>query len=158
MHPALNREIDYHAYTVEPYPHYVRQWTPIRGPQAGDDVARRYAQAGKENDLTADYFWIFPNWMLNCYPDNVSLNIILPLAPERTLAIFDWYLPEKDLGSETARQALAFSDEIQVEDVAMCEIVQKNLHSRSYHSGRYSVKQEKGVHAFHQMYRELMPA
>ncbi len=96
--------------------------------------------------------------MLNCYPDNVSLNIILPLAPERTLAIFDWYLPEKDLGRETARQALAFSDEIQVEDVAMCEIVQKNLHSRSYHSGRYSVKQEKGVHAFHQMYRELMPA
>jgi choline monooxygenase len=96
--------------------------------------------------------------MLNCYPDNVSLNIILPLGPERTLAIFEWYLPEEDLGSEAARKALAFSDEIQSEDVSICEIVQKNLHSGSYHSGRYSVKQEKGVHAFHQMYRELMPA
>ena len=100
---------------------------------------------------------IFPNWMLNCYPDNVSLNIILPLGPERTIAIFEWYVPERELGGEGAAKALAFSDEIQAEDVKICEIVQKNLHSRSYHSGRYSVKQEKGVHAFHQMYRELMP-
>jgi len=156
VHPGLNREIDYNAYTVEPYPQYVRQWTPIRGAQPGDDSPRRYQQA-REN-LTADYFWIFPNWMLNCYPDNVSLNIILPLTPERTVGIFEWYLPEKELVSAAARKSLEFSHQIQLEDEAICEIVQKNLHSRSYHSGRYSVKQEKGVHAFHQMYREFMPA
>jgi choline monooxygenase len=155
VHPSLNREINYNAYTVEPYPHYVRQWSPIRGAQSGDTTQRRYQQAS--DGLTADYFWIFPNWMLNCYPDNISLNIILPLGPERTLAIFEWYLPEKDLGSDAARKALAFSDEIQIEDAAICEIVQRNLRSRSYQSGRYSVKQEKGVHAFHQMYRELIP-
>jgi len=174
VHPSLNREINYSAYSVEPYHQHVRQWTPIRGPQSGDASPRRYPQSGKNKDkdkdkdnnkdsnidnaLTADYFWMFPNWMLNCYPDNISLNIIQPLGPERTLAIFEWYLPEKELGSEAARKALAFSEEIQVEDARICEIVQKNLHSRSYHSGRYSVKQEKGVHAFHQMYRELMPA
>lgn len=155
VHPSLNREIDYSAYTVETHPQYVRQWSPIRGAQAGDATPRRYQDAGQ--DLTADYFWIFPNWMLNCYPDNVSVNVILPLGPERTLAIFEWYLPEKSLGSDAAKKALAFSDEIQTEDVGICEIVQKNLHSRSYHSGRYSAKQEKGVHAFHQMYRDLMP-
>jgi choline monooxygenase len=167
VHPSLNREINYSAYSVEPYHQHVRQWTPIRGAQPGDDSSRRYPQSGNDdnnkdsttdNALTADYFWMFPNWMLNCYPDNISLNIIQPLGPERTLAIFEWYLPEKELGSEAARKALAFSEEIQVEDTRICEIVQKNLHSRSYHSGRYSVKQEKGVHAFHQMYRELMPA
>ncbi len=155
IHPGLNREIDYNAYTVEPHAEYVRQWTPIRGSQTGDATPRRYERAAA--DLTADYFWIFPNWMLNCYPDNVSVNIILPLSPERTLAIFEWYLPEKSLGSETAEKAKAFSDEIQMEDVRICEIVQKNLHSSSYQSGRYSVKQEKGLHAFHQMYRELLP-
>ena len=95
--------------------------------------------------------------MLNCYPDNVSVNIILPLSPERTLAIFEWYLPEKSLGSEAAQKATAFSDEIQMEDVRICEIVQKNLRSSSYQSGRYSVKQEKGLHAFHAMYRDLLP-
>ena len=86
-----------------------------------------------------------------------ALHKVSPEEAERTLAIFEWYLPEKDLGSEAARKAVAFSEEIQREDIAICEIVQKNLHSRSYHSGRYSVKQEKGVHAFHRMYRELMP-
>jgi choline monooxygenase len=155
VHPGLNREVDYGAYTVETFRHHVRQWTPVRGAQPGDATPRRYPQAA--NGLTADYFWIFPNWMLNCYPDNVSLNLVLPLGPERTRAVFEWYLPEKHLGSEAARQAVAFSDEIQVEDVSICEIVQKNLHSRSYHSGRYSVKREQGVHAFHQMYRDRMP-
>ncbi len=155
VHPGLNRELNYNAYTVETYPWHVRQWGPIRGAQSADTTSRRYAQA--DGALTADYFWVFPNWMLNCYPDNVSVNMILPLEPERTLATFEWYLPEKDIGSETARKSVAFSDEIQQEDVAICEVVQRNLHSRSYSSGRYSVKQEKGVHAFHRMYRDLMP-
>jgi len=156
VHPGLNRELDYNAYMVEPYARHVRQWGPIRGAQSGDATPRRYQEA--REDLTTDYFWMFPNWMLNCYPDNVSLNIILPVDVERTVAIFEWYLPEENLGSPTAKASVAFSDEIQMEDVAICEVVQKNLRSRSYERGRFSVKQEKGVHAFHRMYAEAMAA
>jgi choline monooxygenase len=47
VHPALNREIDYNAYTVEAYPQYVRQWTPIRGAQPGDATPRRYPQSSR---------------------------------------------------------------------------------------------------------------
>ena len=158
VHPGLNRELDYNAYVVEPYPRrgagYVRQFSPIRGAQPGDTTPRRYQEAGE--GLTTDYFWIFPNWMLNCYPDNVSLNIVLPLEPERSLAIFEWYLPEKDHQTPAAKSSVDFSDQIQIEDVGICEAVQKNLRSRSYSRGRYSVKQEKGVHAFHRMYAECM--
>lgn len=154
VHPGLNRELDYNAYTVETYARHVRQFSPIRGAQLGDATPRRYQESGE--DLTTDYFWIFPNWMLNCYPDNVSLNIVLPLEVERTSAIFEWYLPEEKLGSPAARASVRFSDEIQMEDVKICEAVQKNLHSRSYERGRYSVKQERGVHAFHRMYAERM--
>lgn len=154
VHPSLNRELDYNAYTVEPYARHVRQFSPIRGAQAGDATPRRYEEA--REDLTTDYFWIFPNWMLNCYPDNVSLNIVLPVDTERSVAIFEWYLPEKNMDSQAARDSVRFSDEIQAEDVAICETVQKNLRSRSYSRGRYSVKQEKGVHAFHRMYAEVM--
>jgi choline monooxygenase len=156
VHPGLNRELDFNAYTVEPYARHVRQWSPIRGAQPGDSTPRRYQEA--RADLTTDYFWAFPNWMLNCYPDNVSLNIVLPIEPDRSFVIFEWYLLEKDLGSEAAKASVGFSDEIQLEDVAICEAVQKNLHSRSYQRGRYSVKQEKGVHAFHRMYAEAMLA
>jgi choline monooxygenase len=154
VHPGLNRELDYCAYTVEPYARHVRQFSPIRGAQPGDAASRRYQEAAP--DLTTDYFWIFPNWMLNCYPDNVSLNIVLPVGAEQSLAIFEWYLPEKDLASAAARAAVEFSDQIQNEDVGICETVQKNLGSRSYQRGRYSIKQEKGVHAFHRMYAEVM--
>ena len=154
VHPGLNRELDYNAYTVEAYERHIRQFSPIRGAQPGDTMPRRYQEASE--DLTTDYYWIFPNWMLNCYPDNVSLNVVLPLDAQRSLAIFEWYLPEENLGSQAARDAVAFSHQIQIEDVAICETVQKNLGSRSYDRGRYSVKQEKGVHAFHRMYAEAM--
>ena len=154
VHPGLNRELDYTAYVVEPHARHVRQFSPIRGVQPGDATPRRYQEA--REDLTTDYFWIFPNWMLNCYPDNISLNIVVPVEPERSLAIFEWYLPEKDHRSPAAKASVEFSDQIQMEDVGICEIVQKNLRSRSYSRGRYSVKQEKGVHAFHRMYGEAM--
>jgi choline monooxygenase len=154
VHPGLNRELDYNAYVVEPYQRHVRQFSPIRGAQPGDATPRRYSV--RREDLTTDYFWIFPNWMLNCYPDNVSLNVVLPLEPERSLAIFEWYLPEKDHTSAAAKASVEFSDEIQMEDVAICEAVQKNLRSRSYSRGRFSATQERGVHAFHRMYAEFM--
>jgi choline monooxygenase len=156
VHPGLNRELDYNAYVVEPYENHVRQFSPIRGAQAGDAAPRRYQET--REDLTTDYFWIFPNWMLNCYPDNVSLNIVLPLAPERSLAIFEWYLPERDHGAPAAKASVEFSEQIQIEDVGICETVQKNLRSQSYSRGRFSVKQEKGVYAFHRMYGRFMQA
>jgi choline monooxygenase len=156
VHPSLNRELDFNAYVVEPYARHVRQFSPIRGAQPGDATPRRYQEA--REDLTTDYFWIFPNWMLNCYPDNVSLNVVLPLEAERSLAIFEWYLPEKDHSRPAAKAAVEFSDQIQLEDVRICEVVQKNLGSRSYSRGRFSVKQEKGVHAFHRMYADWMNA
>lgn len=166
VHPGLNRELDYNAYVVEPHAGgegqshygYVRQFSPIRGAQPGDATPRRYQRAREDltSDLTADYFWIFPNWMLNCYPDNVSLNIVLPVEPERSLAIFEWYLPEENHSTPAAKASVEFSDQIQIEDVAICEAVQKNLRSRSYSRGRFSVKHEKGVHAFHRMYGKCM--
>src|SRR6266404_1755529 len=154
VHPGLNRELDFNAYTVEPYARHMRQFSPIRDTQPGDATPRRYLEAGQ--GLTTDYFWAFPNWMLNCYPDNVSLNLILPLEPERSLAIFEFYLPEQDLGTAAAKESVRFSDEVQREDIAICQAVQKNLHSRSYQRGRFRVKLEKGVHALHRMHANAM--
>ena len=115
VHPALNREIDMAHIRSNLIPNTFASGRRSAAPSPETPRPRRYQESGQQSgkDLTADYFWVFPNWMLNCYPDNISLNIILPLGPERTLAIFEWYVPEKDLGGEAARKALAFSDEIQ---------------------------------------------
>ncbi|MGH9580968.1 MAG: aromatic ring-hydroxylating oxygenase subunit alpha [Terriglobales bacterium] len=154
VHPALNRELDYARYVTERFARHSRQSSPIRGPENESDAPRRYAQASGSD--AAQYFWIFPNWMLNCYPDNVSLNIVLPLGPEQTVAIFEWYAAESVLGTAAAQAGVRFSHDIQLEDGAICEKVQRNLRSRSYTRGRFSARQEKGVHHFHRLYAEAM--
>lgn len=154
VHPSLNRELDYNGYVTRLYERHSLQASPIRGPENEAKVDRRYKQA--EGDMAAEYFWIFPNWMLNCYPDNVSLNIVLPTGPETCVAIFEWYFPLDRIDS--AEQTMKFSDEIQLEDGHICEVVHKNLKSQSYDRGRYSVKQERGVHHWHQLYSEAMAA
>jgi choline monooxygenase len=154
VHPGLNRELDYGSYTTELFSNYSLQASPIRGPENEASAQRRYSQA--KGDAAAEYFWVFPNWMLNCYPDNVSVNIVLPVSAERSIAIFEWYFPPETLKTKAPEQTVRFSDEIQMEDARICEVVQKNLRSRSYSRGRYSVKQEKGVHHFHCLYAEQM--
>ena len=156
VHPSLNRELDYGQYVTETFHSHSRQASPIRGPENEKDAQRRYSQTS--GDAEAEYFWIFPNWMLNCYPDNVSLNIVLPLGVERCVAIFEWYFPDSVVGTETPAQTIRFSDEIQIEDGKICEVVHRNLKSRSYTRGRFSAKQERGVHQFHRLYAQWIQA
>ena len=133
VHPGLNRELDYNAYRVEPHERHVRQFSPIRARAGRGRYSTPLSRwAGR---ATTDYFWIFPNWMLNCYPDNVSLNIVLPSAVERSLAIFEWYLPEQNSNTQAGQDAVNFSHQVQIEDVSICEVVQKNLHSREVPPG-----------------------
>jgi choline monooxygenase len=145
-HPSLHRELDYGEYRVDTYRYYSSQIAPIRPPGGGE---RRYESQG----LSALYYWIFPNFMLNVYPDNLSANIIVPLGPEKTLTIFEWFSYP---GSAVKRETIAFSDEIQQEDIKICESVQRGLHSRTYNTGRFSVKRENGVHHFHLLLNEFL--
>jgi choline monooxygenase len=152
VHPSLNRELDYSAYVTTTFERHSLQQSPIRGPENEVSVERRYKQAS--GDMAAEYFWIFPNWMLNCYPDNVSLNIVLPTGPETCVAIFEWYFfPER---MNAAEETMRFSDEIQIEDGHICEVVHRNLRSQSYDVGRYSVKQEQCLYHFHRLYQQAM--
>ena len=43
------------------------------------------------------------------------------------------------------------SEQIQAEDAAICESVQRGLASRSYLAGRLSVRREAGEHLFHKL-------
>jgi hypothetical protein len=74
------------------------------------------------------------------------LNIVLPVAPERSLAILEWYLPETEHGKPSAQASVEFSDLIQMEDVGICEKVQRKSPFAELLAGRFSVRQEKGVH------------
>jgi choline monooxygenase len=94
--------------------------------------------------------------MLNVYPDNFSTNLIVPLGPERTATIFEWFFPDPDRAQKALDETVAFSDEIQIEDIAICEAVQRGLRSSTYEAGRFSPQRENGVHHFHRLYDESM--
>lgn len=154
VHPGLMRELDYQQYRVEAERWYSKQYAPIRNKETS--IYRRNLEAGANAE--ALYYWVFPNLMLNIYPDNIQINVIVPLGPDRTATVFDWYLvdPDKPEVAADFAKSLAFSEVVQEEDVTICEAVQKGLRSRSYDSGRYSVEREAGVHHFHGLYSELM--
>jgi choline monooxygenase len=128
VHPSLFRELDYPSYRTETKGWYSIQHAPLRRP---DRI--RTANAGDE----AKYFWVYPNLMLNVYPDNFSTNVIVPLSHERTLTIFEWYFRDPDSVKREIDDTVAFSDEIQLEDIDICEAVQRGLRSSTYDSGRY---------------------
>jgi choline monooxygenase len=94
--------------------------------------------------------------MLNIYPDNFSTNLIVPLGHDRTLTIFEWYFRDPEAAKNDIDETIAFSDEIQLEDIAICEAVQRGLRSATYESGRYSPQRENGVHHFHGLYANSM--
>jgi choline monooxygenase len=165
-HPGLMREIDYAQYRTDTYRYYSQQFAPIRaaGGQAGtrkttasDDSGERIYAPGTGLQ-EALYFWVFPNLMLNIYPDNISTNVIVPLSTEKTLTIFEWFFHDVDSPKTKERiaKAVAFSDEVQQEDIVLCENVQKGLRSSTYDRGRYSVKRENGVHHFHTLLAEFL--
>jgi len=155
-HPGLMREIDYSRYRTDTFRYHSQQFAPIRAMKAEDVGERAYVPGG--GTLEALYFWIFPNLMLNIYPDNVSTNLIVPLSQDKTLTIFEWFL--HDVASskvqERMKKAIAFSDEVQQEDIGLCESVQRGLQSALYDRGRYSVKRENGVHHFHMLLGEFL--
>jgi choline monooxygenase len=155
-HPGLMREIDYAQYRTDTYRYYSQQFAPIRTMKKDDAEERFYAPGtGLQEAL---YFWIFPNLMLNIYPDNISTNVIVPLSHDQTLTIFEWFFHDVDSPKTKERiaKAVAFSDEVQQEDILLCENVQKGLRSATYDRGRYSVKRENGVHHFHMLLAEFL--
>jgi choline monooxygenase len=157
-HPGLFRELDYEQYRVDVFRYYSSQYAPIRPARAGELQGRDRRYIRTEAESRALYYWIFPNFMVNLYPDNLSSNIILPLGSDQTLTIFEWFFTEPGTGEgwESVQQTIAFSDEIQREDIEICEAVQRGLRSRTYRQGRYSVKRENGVHHFHQLVHKFL--
>lgn len=155
-HPGLFREIDYDKYRVETFRHYSAQIAPIRPMRTEDEAGRVYTQM--LGDTQALYYWIFPNFMINLYPGNVQINVIVPLAHDRTLTIFEWYFSDPGTPEtwNTLQDSIAFSDQVQKEDIQLCEEVWRNLQTGVYTQGRYCLKRENGVHHFHGLLAEYL--
>ncbi len=146
VHPGLNKLLDYKSYQTELAEWHSYQFSPL-DQGGGPDNQISYGE-GK-----AHYYFIYPNTMLNILPNRLQTNQVLPMKNNQTKVIFDYYYPDQ-AGIETLiEQDQSFSDEVQDEDIMICEAVQKGLDSGSYDKGRLCMKRESALLHFQQLIR-----
>ncbi len=146
-HPGLLKELDFKQYRIEPRAYTTLQHAPIR---VNPGEQRRYGTDAALDE--ALYYWLFPGFMVNVYPDNMDVNYVQALGPDETRVVIEWFATDPDGFRPTFEaQGLAFSEQVQQEDMVICEAVQQGLGSRFYRQGRFSPKQEPAVHRFHQL-------
>lgn len=143
IHPGLNKLLDYRSYITETAAWYSYQWSPLE------------SSDGLYGDGDALYYWLWPNTMLNILPGRLQTNRVVPLGVDRCRVEFDFYyaLDESDEASARRLADHGFSDEVQLEDLTICEDVQRGLASGSYRPGRLNPLRENAVHHFHELLR-----
>ncbi|MCB1553253.1 MAG: aromatic ring-hydroxylating dioxygenase subunit alpha [Xanthomonadales bacterium] len=146
VHPGLSKVLDYRAYDTELFDWYSLQHSPIR--DAGDIYG----------DGDAWYYYVYPNVMLNIMPGRMQTNRVLPQGIDRCVVEFDFYYSDDPAALARADRDEQFSDEIQQEDISICEAVQKGLTSGAYEPGRLCPKREGGVWHFQNLMRQAYAA
>ncbi|PYS89914.1 MAG: choline monooxygenase [Acidobacteria bacterium] len=136
VHRSLNEIVDYGSYTTE----------TIR-------YASLQTGFGDDGSIAAKYLFIFPNLMFNFYPWGVSVNVVRPIRPSKSVVEFLTYVADESLIEKSAGADL---HGVEMEDEAVVESVQKGIRSRFYLHGRYSPTREQGTHHFHRLIAEFM--
>ncbi|KAJ4709206.1 Choline monooxygenase [Melia azedarach] len=98
------------------------------------------------------YAFIYPNFMINRYGQWMDTNLVLPLGPRKCKVVFDYFLDDS-LKDDKAfiEKSLEDSEKVQMEDIILCEGVQKGLQSPAYYSGRYAPTVEHAMYHFHSL-------
>ena len=153
VHSSLATVLDYGAYAVELGRYAVLQLGIAKPGERAFALPKGHRDA--DRSVAAYYFWLFPTTMFNVYPWGVSVNVVTPLAVDRTRVSFLPFVWDESLRGEGAGSGL---DRVEREDEAIVEAVQRGVRSRMYDRGRYSATREIGVHHFHRLLAEFMHA
>jgi choline monooxygenase len=151
VHSALSEKLDYGAYRTELFRFCNLQLGVAGVGEPAFDLPAGHPDKGDR--VAAFYFWLFPNLMLNFYPWGLSVNLVQPLAPDRTRVSFLSFVWEAGKRGEGAGAEL---HRVEMEDEEVVESCQRGVRSRLYHRGRYSPRREVGTHHFHRLLAEFM--
>ncbi len=139
VHPRLASLLDCAAYATT-----TARWSSLQAsPLAGN---------GPYGQGEALYWWLYPNTMLNVLPGRLQTNRVIPVGVDACRVEFDYYYAP-DLPADRREEDQRFSDEVQHEDIAICESVQRGLACGSYVAGRLNPQQESALHRFHELLR-----
>ncbi len=146
VHTGLIGALDYGAYRTELFQRSSLQLGIASGDENIFTIPSHAKDAGLR--IAGYYFWLFPNTLLNFYPWGLSVNIVMPLALDRTRIRYLTYVWDPSSLDQGAGSNL---DRVEREDETVIESVQTGVRSRLYRGGRFSARREEGVHHFHRM-------
>ena len=146
LHKGLNSVLDYKQYSIQNEDRYCLQSSPMVASK--EDAATSATRQGDR----AWYFWLYPNFMFNCYEGYLDTNLVIPIDVDHCRVIFDFYFGDvSEARREYNEQSVAVGNRVQDEDLSICEAVQRGLKSRAYRAGRLSVRREAGEQLFHRL-------
>ena len=154
-HKGFSDLIDLNDYTVTEHEWFSTQGGALKAEAKAGTAQGLYDVRGEVTSGFYAYLW--PNFTLNIYPGpgNVSLNLFVPVETHRTLAIYDYCFVE-EVGAEEEREFVRFIDEVQEEDVVLCESVQRGLRSGYFDQGTLMLRRENALRHFQKLvYRAL---
>ncbi|MCP5080738.1 MAG: aromatic ring-hydroxylating dioxygenase subunit alpha [Alphaproteobacteria bacterium] len=141
--PLATEFIDFDTHRVIVHPHYQRQHmrlhcdvpSSVDGHEAGDEQASWTLMPNLGVQIVSGGYLMTAHWE--------------PLDPDHCRFVENWYLPASE-PTERQWEMIRFrADHTQPEDDAVCEAVQRGLHSRGYGQGRLMVDAERSAISEH---------
>ena len=158
QHKSLSEgSIDLNSYTIKIHEGYHSHQCQGRS----DGLAYEAAPAATERPDDFASWLIWPNTVLEIAP-GAGLNIFHhhPVGPEETVQRTEWYYSEP-VPSAEEQSVIDFMHNVRVEDVPICETVQRGLHSFGYSQGRFivdSARSDISEHAVHDFQLKVVRA
>jgi len=160
-HPGFAEGVvDMNSYRVKTHAAHHAHTSRGKPPEAG-----HYKIHAEATERAAEFgsWFIWPNLAIEVYPGgNLNIFHCLPSGPQSSTQTIEWYFPEAQPTAEQAEIIDYLHRTVRLEDVALCESVQRGLTSRAYHQGRLIVDpartdaSEHSVHHFQSLVREAL--
>jgi choline monooxygenase len=156
-HPSFSArvEVDPEVYTLKADHHLISHisWLKERVRQSGP----QQPQPGERPDF--NFFYIWPNMMLNVYPQRFTMRRFYPIDPDRTLRVAHGYYAAGMSEAEIREiEVSAAQDPTLAEDLALVERVQQGLKSGLLPHGQLLMNSEFLLHHVQELVLEALTA
>jgi len=154
VHPKLvkNSGMSEHVCTQEDGMYIGFKTDPLTSSGLPIDVekAPAFKNLPIKNAQTAHFQALFPNMFYFLFPNHLFSIIVDPVSPTQSIEKAVLMVEDTD-DEEWINDLWSFYDEVNIEDLSICENVQEGLKCDIYKGGRMVPKYEDTIHRFHKM-------
>ncbi len=143
-HPSFGDVIDLDTYEITEF-----EWTST---QRGDPYGASVDEVEQMQVKEGRYNYLFPTFMLNIYPGsgNVSTNLIEPIDETTTRAVYEFFY-EEGTPDDEAKATTDLIHQVMVEDVELCERVQRGMRAKPRDTGTLMLRHEHAIRHFQRL-------